>query len=35
MYTPNSLKSLDHRDELILVVIAGFIPLITLGALLY
>lgn len=34
MHTPNSLKSLDGRDELILGIIAGFIPLITLGALL-
>jgi hypothetical protein len=35
MYIPNSRKSLDGRDELILGIIAGFIPLITLGALLY
>jgi hypothetical protein len=32
MLNPNMLKQLDSRDELVMMLLAGFIPLLTLAA---
>jgi hypothetical protein len=32
MLKPNMLKQLDRRDEFVLMLLAGFIPLLTLAA---